>query len=470
MSNYQAFYSPQHLRHSKNFPPQAYADLNREDITLLAPILAAGPPKESDSCASCEATTRQLIAELPSHLRSKIRWLTTFCSLHKKLNPLPIISLWNAIKRDADHELATTWSKVCLTPAQRHFVDRIRQRPWHTQNSNCAACRLSQLAHDNDILIALGATTLATLTSNNWKKSKRALFLQGLLQGRAGPGSAQGAVQKMLELGSQFRDLRKGLQKQGMQPPHVDKSNAMSTEPNRSPPRPPREPSQDDHLAVTIEGLRDGTELLDVRRGAPEPAPVDRAGMNRPAASSSRIARKPVPGSAKPNLFQHAFHQQETRQPSVAPDAASSIYSRQTASTASQVSALPAATNMTSTVSYADEGEILDLYRHSIFPKPCDVRAANANVEAQQKPLPAPRQKDAEHAKYPRHKLAPITIPRDHYGGEGALRTSVLWKRRAETDVPRLRRGKNGEVKGPFDSVSDVGLENGDAFGTNRWV
>ena len=452
---YQGLYDSHHISHHKNFPPQDYADLNRADLTLLAPILVGQPDRDTPAFQAHKHTTQQLIAKLPSHLRSKLPLLTTFCSQHKKLNPLPLISLWKAIRRDADRELAITWSKARLTPAQSHFIDRLRRFPWHTQQSNCAACALLQLASDNDLLIAVGAITLATLSRRNWKKSKRVAFLRGLLEGRVSPVHAAGAVQKMFELGDRLRDLRQSAREQSQHRPPVDNSVAgYTTGVARGPPRPQRCSSQADHVAVTVAALSQGVELNDIRQSEPGPTVTGEGRMNEGSPVRFSIPRKPVPGTPKPSSFRDAFQQNGE---SVSHDTASSVYSSDSVAQTSRGSVY------SSEASNVSESTIIDLYHHPAFPKVEQQLTDNQDGDSKSDMLsPLPPHRDSELANTPRHKLAPIWIPRSNYGGESALRTSGLWKRRFEDRVPQFRLGKNGEIKGPLDSVSE--------YDANNWI
>ncbi|KAK4545198.1 hypothetical protein LTR36_003377 [Oleoguttula mirabilis] len=446
----EGFHARHHAPHRpKNFPPQVYADLGKKDIALLASVFAAAPARNSSAYAAFERMTLQLITELPPHLRSKISFLTALCSQHKKLNPLPIISLWNAIRREVDSELATIWSRVGLTPAQSHFITRAMQHPWYSQSSKCAACSLSQLAADVDLVIAVGAITLATLSPRNWKRSKRVFFLQSLLIGRAQADHAAGAIQKMCELGSQFRQLRVGVKSNMSNGPRLDGSaTETSSHTPQSPPRPSRLAAQNDHMAVTFTALCHDTEADRMRGDAHQSTATGEPQATRASPSGFTIHRKPVPGSARGNVFEHAFNKSDEReQSSPASDAASSVYSVGAASIAAQSTPLAEHDG-------GDESEIIDLYRHSKSPESHEEAAVGKVQSTTSAKLPPLRRKDSGLVKYPKSKLAPISIPRNHYGGEGALRTSVLWKRRAR--APQLRVAKNGEVKGPFDSVSDL--------------
>ncbi|KAK5122637.1 hypothetical protein LTR85_003900 [Meristemomyces frigidus] len=452
------------LHRRKNFPPQVYGDLNKLDLKLLAPVLAAAPSRNSPSYAMFEHTTSQLIAELPSHLRSKLSFLTAFCSQHKKLNALPVISLWNAIRREVESELATVWSQagLTLTSAHGHFIARVMHYPWFSQ-SRCAACSLSQLGVDDDLLIALGAITLATLTPRNWNSSKRVFFLQGLMEGRAKPDHAAGAIQRMVELGSQFRGLRDdllALDVNGLCP--CESATMLTSDLPQGSAQSARWASRSDRPAVKFAGPCHSKEPGSAPVDVLETTAADRTHPSSLAPPSLTIARKPVQSSERPNVFEHAFGGDGAqRLPATEPDAASSINSASGVSTAGQTMH-PSLASRTGKISDTDESEIVDLYLHSATteesiqpPAACNVQPA---IDVEQ---PSLRRKYSA----PLSNLAPIWLPRNHYGGEGALRTSELWKRRAGNRAPQLRVGKNGEVRGPFDSVTDL-----DDDGVNNWI
>ncbi|KAK5132381.1 hypothetical protein LTR08_009152 [Meristemomyces frigidus] len=406
--------SPQHpQQHVGNFRPAQPQQRTAPLIRCLCGV--------SQDQGQMMQTTQQLISDLPFHLRSKTSWLTTLCSQHKKLSPLPIVSLWNAIRRDVEGELAATWSRDCPTPAQDHFISLLRRHPWHNQQSKCAACGLQQMADDCDVLVALGAITLATLSSRNWKKSKRVLFFQCLMTGRAPPSHADGTVQKMFELGGQFRELYKGARKTDSSKQHQPDFAVNTTLASQlSPPRPHRSASQDDHLVVTVAALCHSVKPADSQMIAVENAIVHES-RRKPSASGFIIPRKPVLGPSRANVFQHAFCQTGMPPP---PDVASSVYSDNDAPGGSKSG------GRVSPASVSDCGEIIDLYGHSVSPRPeVKVKAASINT-----PTPV-QQKSSEPAKYPRSKLAPITITCNNYGVARALPTSVLWQRRVGARV-----------------------------------
>lgn len=433
--------------HGKNFPPQVYTDLRRADLHVLAPVLATEP-----GCStSQDKETKELISTLPSHLRSGVPWLSTFCSTHRKLNSLPIISLWKAIVSELDVEVVEVWSQSTLTRLQSHFINRLARISWPSQTSKCEACSLSSLAGDNDLLIALGAVTLATLSPRNWDKSKRVFFLQGLLRGRANPGHASGSIQKMRELGSQLRDIRSALRKavvDGGRSAQSSPTAHAASERHSVPPRPQRADYQADHLAVALKALAQSDE----QKHDVQPVGTERTSV---AASESAESSSTLRNASNP--FQDTFQLDEQNLPAN-PGAASSVYSR---SQSGESYCNSKSSSKTSVASIMREESIIDLYRHSVFPRPDgDEACTTAASTSHTKP---PRNPNSELAKYPRHHLTPIWIPRSNYGGEEAMRTSALWKRRIATE-PRLRVGKNGEVKGPLDSVSEISCPGDDVW------
>ncbi|KAI7213296.1 hypothetical protein KC333_g6652 [Hortaea werneckii] len=452
-----ALYSSPHTSHRKNFPPVDYRDLNRADIFLLAPILAV---EEAPKAASPDQTSKHQIAQLPSHLQATIPWLSTFCRHHRKLNSLPLISLWNAIRDEVPSELATVWTNVDLSPAHAHFIDRIRNfpcfDPHQVSRRRCAACSLASMAGDNDLLIAVGAVVLAGLGRRNWGKSKRALFLQVLLGGQTFASHAEGPVVKTLQLAAEWREIRccfwesrRGVVGQGLG------AREMGGGCRR---RPKREVRQEDHVAVVLGCVGDGKRSADPAYH-PERSRDHRDGTWKVGETSqSRVMSTPpaVPTKPTPDPIVHQSYQEDLP---TNPGAPSSVYSVDEAEDATPVDArppalltsapAPAARTHTpsfpssslgeATPSIYGESTIINLYRHSIFPpSPAPSSSPPSSVHP-------PANQETQHVKSskPRHSLAPIWIPRPYYDygggrgevegegeGESGLATSALWRRR----------------------------------------
>lgn len=483
LGTFKALYPSPYTSHRKNFPPVEYRDLNRADISLLAPILAVGV---ATNAASPNQTTKHPISQLPSHLQATIPWLSTFCRHHRKLNSLPLISLWNAIRNEVLSELATVWTNVDLSPAHAHFIDRIRHfpcfDPHQVSNRCCAACSLASMAGDNDLLIAVGAVVLAGLARRNWGKSKRALFLQVLLGGQTSASHAEGPVVKMGQLADEWRQIRcyfwesrRGEVGQGLGAREMG---------GGCPRRPKREVRQEDHVAVVLDGVRP-THYPERSRG-------HRDGTRKVGETSqSRVMSTPPAVPPKPSSSPSPYPSRHKDLPTN-PGASSSIYSVDEAEDATPIDArspalltsapAPAARTHTpsfpssslgeATPSICGESTIINLYRHSIFPpSPAPSSSPPSSVHP-------PANQETQHLESikPRHSLAPIWIPRPYYdygGGSGEVEgegdeepapvTSAFWRRRTgrfNTSHSPLRSGveEGKRVKGS----QDYGAEEGD--------
>ncbi|RMY63749.1 hypothetical protein D0863_10314 [Hortaea werneckii] len=451
-----ALYSSPHTSHRKHFSPVEYRDLNRTDISLLAPILAV---EGATNPASPIQTTKHQISQLPSHLQATIPWLSTFCRHHRKLNSLPLISLWNAIRDEVLSELATVWTNVDLSPAHAHFIDRIRHfprfDPRQVSKRCCAACSLASMAGDNDLLIAVGAVVLAGLARRNWRKSKRALFLQVLLGGQTSAKHAEGSVLKMLQLAAEWREIRCCFWESRRGGAVGRPGEVVRNGPSQ---RPARDARQEGHVAVVLGCVGDEKKSADPvlcpgcskdhRTGACGVEGVSRSrGMSRPPT---------VPAKSTPSPSPFAPRQEDLP---TSPGASSSIYSDHEAEDATPIDAsspalltsAPAPAARTHTPSFPSsslgeappsicgESTIINLYRHSIFPpSPAPSSSPPSSVHP-------PTNQKTQHVKFskPRHSLAPIWIPRPYYDygggrgeveregqGESGLATSALWRRR----------------------------------------
>ncbi|RMY42993.1 hypothetical protein D0864_15949 [Hortaea werneckii] len=474
LGTFTALYSSPHTSHRKTLPPVEYRDLNRADISLLAPILAVDPTNPNFP----GQTTKHQVSQLPSHLLATIPWLSTFCPDHRRLNSLPIISLWNAIRDEVLHELASVWTNVDLSPAHAHFIDRVRHFPRFDPKLSkryCAACSLASMAGDNDLLIAVGAVMLATLSQRNWKKSKRVLFLQVLLSGRTSASHAKGPVVKMLQLAAEWREIRCCFW--GSRRGEVGQGLGTRAVGGGCPRRPKRDTRQEDHVAVVLDGVGD-----DKGRAGPAHHP-ERSGdhcdgtWNVEDTSQNRVMSRPPAVPAKPTPYPSPDpSRHEDLPPNIG--ASSSIYSVDEAEDATPVDAsrpplptsAPAAASSTRSSSSSREappsicGEstIINLYRHSIFP-----------------PSPAPSSSPPSsrvESSNPRHSLAPIWIPRPYYyygGGRGEAGgeaddedqgsvTSALWRRRTGR-FNGVLHSPPGLGAGPGEAVERWGDYDGDA-------
>lgn len=291
-----------------------------------------------------------MISELPSHLRAKIPKLSTFCPLHHKLNPLPVIDLLKVVQREVHPKALDKWNGTDLPITLLQNTNAIWMKPeiffkafgrspgvgtgWSFQEQKCAACKLAYLARNTDVVVALGAITIARLDPRNWKKSKRILWFEAWLKGsvewRHDGGS--GTIESMWEEGVGLSKFVKASRPQhGGERRYIDEYVAQATAGGVQSPasavRPPRSPSQDDHVAIVTEALQDSED----------PAPLT------PSTTVSATAAKnpfedPYNEEVLDSLFDNNdnHHQRGYANPSAMPEplrtrsrqVASSVYSR----------------------------------------------------------------------------------------------------------------------------------------------
>lgn len=365
-------HGPHHHHHHHNkFPPRDYTDLSKTDIALLAPIFAPLPTPETSAAATYRLRTKKLITELPFHLQAKIPKLSTFCSMHHHLNPMPVIDLVRVVQREVAPEALQTWTDTKELPlTMLRDVNSIWTKPTYSntsqstcfvyQSNKCAACHLAVLARSPDALIALGAITIARLNPKNWKKSKRILwFEEWLTQCVEWRQDDKTSVEIMWKAGVQ---LSQGMEAKkdgdGDERPWVDEYVAMATAPpspsstrfedaEATAVRPPRSPAQADHIAFVTEALQEVQDPFD------EPAP------NSPVTTVHNPFDDPDNETVMDELFPQQIYEQasaihEPLRPRSRP-LASSIYS--TDETA-HLLRTPATTRVASSVySEHDEGE-----------------------------------------------------------------------------------------------------------------
>ncbi|KAK1046911.1 hypothetical protein LTR33_015028 [Friedmanniomyces endolithicus] len=251
MPTYEALRNRHQSRRPYSWPPREYDDLTKADIAALAAVLIPPPPPNTSASAAFPHEIRRLIVELPSHLRCRCPCLSTLCAAHKRLNPLPLISLLDSIRRNVEHELHMHWTPLSaegsITAAQSHLIARLKLHSWHVNGNTCAACALSQFATDINLLTALGALTLATLSPHNWRKRKRVYFLESQIQHLHDwtlGSNAEPSKQKMFELGSELRRIRERLRllhdRHSGDRSHVAEAVAQYYDASVPPPRPLR--------------------------------------------------------------------------------------------------------------------------------------------------------------------------------------------------------------------------------------
>ncbi|KAK3661360.1 hypothetical protein LTR22_007567 [Elasticomyces elasticus] len=425
------------------FPPRQYTDLTKADITALAPVLMPSP---SGNTSEFIDETKQLITDLPSHLRCKVPRLTTLCSTHKRLNPLPLISLNNSIERDIEHELQTHWTPLTtegtLTATHEQLITRLRS---HVRTSECAACAIASLAADPELAIAIGAIMIATLSPGNWQKSKRVFFLECQLDNNG--DEAEAAKEKMFELGSQLRRIREALRSSynPVNRPHVAEAIAKHYDARTPPPRPQRYPEQDDHVSIAA-SLSSKGGRLDVIAAQMAKSPTESVIPYPPEHYT------PPPPSTKPNFFDNAFKSRQTwretvmrdyaspaspEQEKVFNDGSSSIYSKHQSSVMPPLRLSTKAGSFIPPLRLSSRASSMTIMPHH-SPRVVDLCGDNSSETHLIDGAPAKASRRSRLARYSRQKLAPVWIPRGQDGQpldmKPAVRTSGLWSRRFEAE------------------------------------
>ncbi|KAL1587835.1 hypothetical protein WHR41_03510 [Cladosporium halotolerans] len=220
-------------RHRPKFPPQEYTDLTNTDIALLAPILI--PPKPTESHVEHDKKLKLLISQLPSHLQSKHPRMSTFCTKHSEISPLPVTSLFNTLREEIEDAVPETWGplvarkQLCsqkremveivqhlaalwegAAAFERRFGKQPRQVFVKRKASKCAACNVTMLASDFQTQVAMAALFIGRVTESKWKSSKR---IQWFLEWTAAsvPKSRRDEARRLIwEIGKKFRITRIG--------------------------------------------------------------------------------------------------------------------------------------------------------------------------------------------------------------------------------------------------------------------
>ncbi|KAK3117834.1 hypothetical protein LTR53_000384 [Teratosphaeriaceae sp. CCFEE 6253] len=410
--------------------PRQYTDLSHADLRALADILACRPTTNTSADAASSHETKQLIADLPSHLRCSVPCLSPLCTAHKRLNPLPLVSLWRRITWQVDHELCTLWvpllTETGMSAPHAHIITLLRLHAWHERARTCAACELSRLAADDEPLIALGAITLATLSPHNWHRSKRVYFFERQLQATNLHTVGTEDLRRMFELGGELHRVRERLRAQRRRlmtddRPHVgDAVRAMhhrgAASPVTPPSRPPRSPEQDDHLAVAASLSSKGGRLDEVAACMGQSAPA--------------LPRKPVVlAGPKPAVFAHAPRSGDEEKAAVD---GSSVYSCPEDNTEE-----PLRWSGTTASSPPPETRAADRIK-LCGPTALPLRGESVVSEhdTSRKPPSAPaRRRQSRLAHYTRPRLTPIAIPRRNVMGTPDLLTSGLWARRFDASI-----------------------------------
>jgi hypothetical protein len=212
-----------------------YSDLTTGEIRLLTKILSHAPKqRNSPNANSYERIVQEKTSRLPSHLRARIPWLSTFCSLHSKIVPWPVKSILEWLKDEIDTFLPEVWSPLrtqrklneeqqrmlivvenlrCLwTPSESQQTKSRQHRPsisFGYGSAKCSGCVLAQIGGNGDVLIAIGALFIGRVRGMIWKRSKRIVWIESWIRDAVEDSQADQAVHMMWQLGMELREVRK---------------------------------------------------------------------------------------------------------------------------------------------------------------------------------------------------------------------------------------------------------------------
>lgn len=213
---------PVRRHHRENFPPREYTDLSPDDIKKIAPLFKVSPQPDTLSHDAYETELKENIGALPPHLRCKLPKLSTFCSRHHKINPLPIMSLLEVVKDEVYppslahkheplgeqyfilQEVNAIWTKAA--DFRKTFLRDPTDFTYHEHK--CAACKLALVAKDVPTLVALGGLIISRIKPKNWRKSVRILFMEEWIKASVEFSyQKQAPVTAMFDLGVALNEL-----------------------------------------------------------------------------------------------------------------------------------------------------------------------------------------------------------------------------------------------------------------------
>jgi hypothetical protein len=225
-------------QHTQNFPPQEYTDFTRTDLSLIAPILL--PQTVHEKRSAYEKKTKKSIADLPPHLHCKLPLLSSFCGLHSKLSPAPVISLFNTLREEIEDEVPKTWGPLVerqqLTSQKREMVEivqhlavlwlgpkvfkaRFDREPRRTfmkeKPTKCCACTLVAMAGDFQTQVAMAALFIGRINQNMWESSKRIVWYLEWTSARLPKSRREDAKGLIWDIGKKFRMTRLGAEGSG---------------------------------------------------------------------------------------------------------------------------------------------------------------------------------------------------------------------------------------------------------------
>lgn len=222
-----------HRHRAQNFPPKEYTDFTRTDISLIAPILL--PKTEAETRSEYEKRIKKRINELSAHLHCRHSLMSSFCSLHSKLSPRPIISLFNSLRSEIEDEIPDTWGPLVKTKqlesmkrgivqtaqnlavlwlGQKAFTERFGDDPplalSKTKASSCAACTLVMFAADFQTQVALASLFIGRVNPRTWNSSKRIAWFLEWTAARMPESVREDSKKLIWDVGKKFRLTRIG--------------------------------------------------------------------------------------------------------------------------------------------------------------------------------------------------------------------------------------------------------------------
>ena len=401
-----------HRRRSNKILPE-YTELTAADIALLTQILSHAPRQGSSTLLeSYKLIVGEQMSKLPPYLRTKIPWISSFCSLHNKINPFPVNSILEWLKEEVEHYIPQVWCSFrrekLFNEEQMKLLSVLEDLSvlWNATNQSkkskgrasrmglshshgtakCSACILARIGGNAQALLALGAFFVGRVHSSIWKRSKRIMWVESWIRGAVDDNQEDQAIRKMWQLGMELRSMRK-------KAPIVDRAyvdefveKARAAEHDSETPLNlvrPSQPLADDHRNVadwlaqaTADEVFEDEEVWQQLQPAQTSGPTSRAERNDDS----------------------AFEFEEDLEASQLFRASSSIYSQR--SEWSQPS------------SHDTESELIGLYQHSTLTL---VEAGKGGLFDEPAGEFRRKEKQSELAKYPRHPLSLVTKPRRNF-------------------------------------------------------
>jgi hypothetical protein len=228
-----------HSRHrTSKFPPQDYTDFTHTDISLIAPLLL--PRTVNEVRSAYEKRVKKGISALPPHLQSKLSLLSSFCSMHSKLTPGPIISLFNSLREEIEDDVPKTWGPLVereqLSSQKREMVEIVQHlavlwlgpKVFHARfekeprrallkekPTKCCACTLVAMAGDFQTQVAMAGLFIGRINQKMWESSKRIDWFLEWTSARLPRSRREDAKSLIWEIGKKFRMTRLGAEGAG---------------------------------------------------------------------------------------------------------------------------------------------------------------------------------------------------------------------------------------------------------------